>query len=410
MLVLVAPAVLFGEIADWCFSAAAAAVGIAMLLTASRASLSRTWVGFRAAAPMAAILTAIPVLQLAPWAPSLLTSPIWNQASQALRVDLGRSISLVPGATLSSLASLIALIALATATTLVAGDRRDAFWLLRAAGLTILIMLALLMAGGWLSLIESDHRPILSLLGSLGVVVATALGVAAFGRRASTDTPGSSRPITLALAALLAAAGVLAQLSQPGVVGLIATAAGIILCLLAARLPLPRIGGRVVLAITTATTLLAIALAFGTGRDAGAALTSMATARQDRAMTAQDAQRMLADTPPLGTGAGTLDFIAAAYGSRAGHRPPSAAIEAYVEFGAVGGMALLAAGLFLALKLLAGAARRGRDRHYPACAAAVIALIMIRSFSDPGLTGAAPQIVVAVLVGIGLAQRRSAES
>ncbi|MGC2780524.1 MAG: hypothetical protein WA418_33300, partial [Bradyrhizobium sp.] len=137
----------------------------------------------------------------------------------------------------------------------------------------------------------------------------------------------------------------------------------------------------------------------------------VAAARHDRAIAAPAAQRMMSDTPLLGSGGGTFAALAELYGpaSSGGPAPPSAAVKVYVEYGPIGLLALLASGLFLALKLIAGAARRGRDRHYSASAAAVVLVAMARCLLDASLTGAAPQIVIAVLVGIGLAQRRSAD-
>ncbi|MGC2782032.1 MAG: hypothetical protein WA418_41010, partial [Bradyrhizobium sp.] len=123
VLVLVAPALLFDGLVSWCFAAAVAALGLVNLLFANTSSLKRSWSSCRPALPSGIILVAIPVLQLLPWAPSGLASPIWEQTSEALQTALDHRISLDPSVTLAGLAKVIALLALVATTALAAGDR-----------------------------------------------------------------------------------------------------------------------------------------------------------------------------------------------------------------------------------------------------------------------------------------------
>ncbi|MGJ5206498.1 O-antigen ligase family protein [Bradyrhizobium sp. HKCCYLR20261] len=410
LLVLAAPATLLEGVTGWVFCAAAAALGLMALLLNSQGSLGRAWDNIRPAAPLAAVLVGIPLLQLVPFAPSSLTSPIWDQASRALQADIGRSVSLDRGATVSSLAGVLALVALAATTALIARDRQRAARLFQAACFATLMMIGLLLAGDWLPLIGSDRGPALGVLGSLGLVMAAALGSAAFAGRTRAASSSVDRRVGLVLCGLMAATGLLAQASGLRLAGVLVAAIGIVLCVLAARSPVPRFGTRTALGITAVLTLLAVGLVLPPGRDAVLALASAQSDRPGATMATQDAQRMLSETPPLGTGVGSFDTLAALYAAPASRTPPSAATKVYVEYGPVGAIILLAVGLFLVLKLVAGAARRGRDRHYSACAAALLVVLGAQSLWSTGPANLAPQIVLAVLVGVGLAQRRSADA
>lgn len=409
MLACLAPALLLDRLAGWGFVAAAAALGLVALLSASGSALGRAWTSCRPALPGAIVLLAIPVLQLLPWAPSSLASPIWDLTAQALQIDdIGRSISLDPAATLASLTKIAALLAFTATTALVAADRTQASQLYRAACLSAALTVALLIAGGWLGLIAADIGFAAEFLGSLCIIMATALGAATQGRAQARSSAQSMR-INLVVAGATALAGVAALAIGPSLAGLVTTIAGAAICVVATRLKLPRFGTRTAAVISLLVTVLAGTAILAPSRGAGAVLAS--APRPERTMQAADTQRMLADTLLLGAGDGSFDRLAELYGGGAEtSNVPTAALRIYVEDGPVGWLALLAGATFLALKLLAGAARRGRDRHYAASAAASVLVAIVGSAWTAGPALAAPQVVMAMVIGIGLAQRRSAEA
>lgn len=408
MLACLAPALLLDRLAGWGFVAAAAALGLVALLSASRSALGRAWTSCRPALPGAVVLLAIPVLQLLPWAPSSLTSPIWDLTAQALQIDIGRSISLDPAATLASLTKIAALLAFTATTALVAADRTQASQLYRAVCLSAALTVALLIAGGWLGLIAADIGSASEFSGSLCIIMAAALGAAAQGRAQARSSAPSMR-IDLLVAGATALAGVAALAIRPSPAGLVTTIAGVAICVAATRLRLPRFGTRTAAAISLLITVLAGTAILAPGRGAGAVLAS--APRPERTMQAADMPRMLADTLLLGAGDGSFERLAELYGGGGEtSNVPTAALRIYVEDGPVGWLALLGGATFLALKLLAGAARRGRDRHYAASAAASVLVAIVASAWTAGPALAAPQVVMAMVIGIGLAQRRSAEA
>jgi hypothetical protein len=120
--------------------------------------------------------------------------------------------------------------------------------------------------------------------------------------------------------------------------------------------------------------------------------------------------RMLADTRWVGTGAGTYGALQAIYREAAApteaHAPTTAAAVT-IELGRPA--LWIGAALALALfgLLLRGACERGRDSFYAAAAAGCVVLQSLQAFRDASLLEPAPVVLTTVIVGLGLAQRRS---
>jgi hypothetical protein len=122
-------------------------------------------------------------------------------------------------------------------------------------------------------------------------------------------------------------------------------------------------------------------------------------------------QQMLNDEKWAGTGAGTFEILVPIYrgidDSAAGSAAPTAAAAMAVEFGRpVVWFAVLAAFVAL-LVLLQGALSRGRDSSHPAAAAGCLVTAALLAFCTAGAFNISTSIILAAIVGVGIAQSKS---
>ena len=118
-------------------------------------------------------------------------------------------------------------------------------------------------------------------------------------------------------------------------------------------------------------------------------------------------QRILADTPWSGSGAGSFQALANVY------RQPSeasvvtastAAAKIAIELGPPLAWMIVAVILLATAVLLRGALRRGRDSFYPALGAGCLMALLIRGFADANIFAQAVSISAAATIGLALAQ------
>jgi hypothetical protein len=122
------------------------------------------------------------------------------------------------------------------------------------------------------------------------------------------------------------------------------------------------------------------------------------------------AERMLADTGWLGNGAGSFDTLLPLYQTAATGGPqsvPTSATAIALGWGRPALIGFILAAFALTAMLLHGSLDRGRDSFYPAAAASGVVLVLFEAFLDDSLLGTMTAIVVAVLLGLGCAQRIS---
>jgi hypothetical protein len=120
--------------------------------------------------------------------------------------------------------------------------------------------------------------------------------------------------------------------------------------------------------------------------------------------------QMIADTHWTGSGAGTFAALASVYrdiDDPDAPQAPTTAAAISVEFGRPALLLAIATIVLSAAQLAAGALRRGRDSFYPAAGAGCAVTLLIDVFIDANLLSLAVQIFVAVVIGLGMAQRRS---
>jgi hypothetical protein len=123
------------------------------------------------------------------------------------------------------------------------------------------------------------------------------------------------------------------------------------------------------------------------------------------------AQRLLADSTWLGTGAGTYHDLVPIYRdpneSIGNEYPPTAAGQFSVEWGRPLFWAGVIMAIIMIVKLVRAGLDRGRDSFYPAAGASALAVLLISAFGNPGLTGATMLILSGAVLGLALAQSRS---
>jgi hypothetical protein len=119
------------------------------------------------------------------------------------------------------------------------------------------------------------------------------------------------------------------------------------------------------------------------------------------------AERVYADASWLGNGVGTFGLTSRAYqelGATSLAVPPSTAVLIAIESGRLALVILAGFAAQLFFVIFRSAVRRGRDSFFASAAAAGILVVLCESFLDSSLSSPSVQIIVAVMVGLGLAQ------
>jgi hypothetical protein len=122
-------------------------------------------------------------------------------------------------------------------------------------------------------------------------------------------------------------------------------------------------------------------------------------------------ERLLADAPLAGTGAGTFEALAQIY--REMDDPPTSPVSATtaaalaIELGKPMMWLIVALTAGTILFLLRAALRRGRDSFHPAMAAGCLITLALLAFVNAGLLGTATGLLTAAAVGLGFAQSKS---
>jgi hypothetical protein len=359
----------------------------------------------RRAAPIAVLPAVFMLLQLMPLPATRLAHPAWESAAAALSRPLAGSISIDTGATLLALSLYLGYAGVALLAAVVGVDRQRAEWLLLAlmAATSVLAALAIGDAAGLLLL--GAARPAALDGAALGVVLAAASALRAFERfETRRASPGRSVASAAVASGLALALAVTATATGPPGLWL---AAGSGFGLLAAVVLIRRLGlgpwGISGIAAAAAIALGGVMLS-AVGSPPGHP--ALAFAWSPDAV----AERILADAPWAGSGAGTFAALAPIYrdADDAGDTvAPTAAAQAAVELGspALVGLVVLAFGAMVFL--LRGALRRGRDSFYPAAGASGLLVLIMLAFGNAGILTPAPAIQAATLLGLALAQSRS---
>ncbi|GLH76769.1 hypothetical protein SSBR45G_16770 [Bradyrhizobium sp. SSBR45G] len=379
-------------------SAAASAVALVWVALAIRPRelvfLSQIGTTFLIGASLIPIWIA---LQIAPL--SALAHPVWSQASEALQHPLRGTISIDIGLTAGALLTSLSGLCIAMVAAAIAVDARRAQWLASAifcAG----IIHAVAMAAG-LALdnagLALETTPLVSLVVIL-MGLATALEL--LGSR-------KSRSRMLALPALAIASSVLLLGLQFRGSGLVAATAGVFIVALVWGLKRFRVP--VWAASLAALSLTGLAIFTTVALRSNPDLPFVISFADAQDSDLQRSLGVLADTPALGTGAGTIPALLPTYfdGAETKAALSTAAAGIVVQFGRI--PALVFAGAVMALVgiLVLGALDRGKDWFYCAAASGSLVALIAGSLCISTILSTADVFVLGTALGCAISQRVS---
>jgi hypothetical protein len=353
------------------------------------------------------------LVQILPLPFASLVNPIWSATSIALNEpSLPGRISLEPGATLESLFVYLVYVSLVVSTVIICRDRHRAETILfvLCAVTTFMSLEVVLGRLDWFAAITPATDAPMSpfpAAAALATVANTALVARALERHLHRRDIRNLASIRLWLGVLTGSFGIL--------VGIIAIALARYTLLIAAGLGLAaivfiaavrRLGFRSWPSAVLFAVLLAIAGALAVPRlqSGGSSLLGLVTFPQE---TVALAGRLLSDAPWLGNGVGTFSVASRAYqGIDTAEQivPPSTAVLVAIESGRLALVILAGFAAQLFVFMFRGAVRRGRDSFFASAAAAGILIVFCEGFLDASLASPATRIIVAVMIGLGLAQ------
>jgi hypothetical protein len=337
-----------------------------------------------------------------------LAHPVWMSVAAGFPHAVAGSISVDIGSTAVALVhylSIVGVILLASAVT-INRDRAEAV-LVSLTAATVLISFVVIYADiSGTSLVAARDEALDC--ACLGIVLSAACASLVFeryetdGSKLGLRDPRFLYPALAALCALLICAIAIGQARSGSLI--FAAACGFcVFCtvVIVRRLDLGPWGAG---AIAVTASVIALALVTGAGGNSDPRLAFV----KNGAATIEMTQRILADTPILGDGAGAFGALLPIYQSTAPgageFEAVTAAAKLSIEMGRLFPWAAVLVAAILALSLLRAAANRGRDSFYPAAGAACLVTLVVLAFVNIGIFGSAFSVLAAVVLGLALAQ------
>jgi len=341
-----------------------------------------------------------------------LAHPIWKSAEVALGHPLIGTISIDPGASVLALSQYLAMIAVAFLSAAVAVDRQRAEWLLFALtgactliGLIVLLHVSFSSGAGLPLFVPAQAID----CASIGTIIASAATIRAIERY---ETRRSSPPallrtfITSSVALVICILAVLLGGARQVLVAVACGCATLVWIRIMRRFALPGLTFTVVIG---SVTRVAIFLAMVRPIEGGKTLL-LAFATSSSATTAAS-ERMLADTPLAGTGAGTFAALLPIYreinDSPTGPIAATAAAIVAIELGKPMFWLIVFTTVAFIFMLFRASLHRGRDSFYPAMGGACLVTLLVLAFSNAGLLGTAISLITAAALGLAFAQSKS---
>jgi hypothetical protein len=419
-LICASPAVLlFDGPITYGLVAAAAVSGMLILLRTMRPGEIAF---FLSIARPVALLAAVPALwmliQVLPL--GVLANPIWNSAEAAVSHPIIGAISIDIGATVMALGQYLTLIAIVAWSAAVAVDRQRAEWTLFSLMLaTAVIALTAVVTELIGSTAPSTAPALLARTQSvdcaaMGIVIAGAAAIRTL-ERYETRHAHPDRSVTILMGTFAACAAALTICVVALMLGatanvLIATGygvAGVVAVVFIRRLGFGPWG---VLAIVLPGVALATFLA-ASNPALGTKNFSLIFATQAPESLVGTTQRILADAPLWGIGAGTFSAMAPIYSNIDEATPmagaPTVAAATAVELGSPLLWFILVTTIGAIVVLFRAALQRGRDSFYPTAGAGCLLTLLFLGFVNAGLLGMAAAIIAAATVGLAFAQSKS---
>ncbi|MGO9673857.1 MAG: hypothetical protein ACLPSF_06760 [Methylocella sp.] len=359
----------------------------------------------------AAIPALFMLLQMAP-APSGLAHPVWASVRAGFSTPVAGSISVDIGATALALLRYLTLVGamlLAIAATINRDRAEIVLIALTAAATAIsLAQLASEIFGGPRTPLREEAFD----CASIGVTLAAACATLVLERHETRRAKFGLRdakfvyPMLAALAAFVICAAALGAARSGSLIFAACCGLGMFCAVfLVRRLNLGR-WGAIAIGVTASVIVIALASgAAGTNPDP-----RLAFVKKDPA-TIELTQRILADAPFFGDGAGAFSSILPIYEfgdfDAKERSAMTAAAKLSIEMGRVALWAALIAAMVAVVALLRASVRRGRDSFYAAAAASCLVSLIVLAFINVSLFGATLPVLAVIILGLGVAQSQS---
>ncbi|MBR1092303.1 hypothetical protein JQ621_33070 [Bradyrhizobium manausense] len=333
-----------------------------------------------------------------------LANPIWSTASDALIGGTSGHISVAPALTIWSLLNYLSMLALTISVAIVAGDRRRAAIVLSALTIATMTLCAgFLISETWPLTVFSLPKPAMLAMSSYTMILVISFAKLINERTSSRTQKAPISAVTpygfCILGAVLAgwamAQGPLANRATLGI-----ASASLLLMLLARRLNVrPSLALLFVSALVGGASTMML-LHFQ--RSPGLAGWAVDAPQQSIVIVT----RMLATTPPFGSGVGAFESLSQVYSelSTVPTGPVSTTSTIVIEWGPWAAAIVTFLVILLFGSLTLAAMKRGRDASYSAAAATLLMEASLQSFLDPSLLAPVVQVALAIALGLGLAQ------
>jgi hypothetical protein len=369
-----------------------------------------------------AVVTAAPVvailIQLAQLKAIGLSNPIWDSAAAALGQPLAATISIDRGGTIVVLVRFLAAAAILFSAMAIAVDRRRAqriLGCLAAAATAIAVISAIVALSDSLGSRHGygENWKMAAIDGTvLGVVLTGAAAIQAYERYRMRRTHSPTRARSAAIAGGVWIAGCaicwstlmwvgddlanIAALFGFGTLIIIA-----IICHVGFR-PWEQIG-LLVVAVGAAVYIVIFILPIRVGDPTLSFVTEVSPALVGVT------ERVLADIPITGTGAGTFAALLPIYRGVdeviEAQSPPTTAAAIAIEFGRPVLVLALLTTVSIVGVLMRGALQRGRDYFYSGAGAGCVLALLFLMFGNAGFLNTAISIITAATLGLAFAQR-----
>jgi hypothetical protein len=360
------------------------------------------------------------LIQLLPLKATGLAHPIWESTEQALARSISGSISIDPGATALALCQYLSALALTLLAAAASVDRERSEWVLFAL-VAATALVAVVMIGhdllGFTFLTDnasSTERAQARACVGLGMIFSMAAAIRTY-ERYETARLRPNRSIPILMCSFVASAAAFALCAIALATDLTGKVLFIVTCGIATLLAvmvIRRIGlgfwGCLAIATTAGVTAVTLTATLTTFRATDLIL-AFASTKSDPLIATTE--RMSADLPWTGSGAGTFGSLVSVYQDATDltRNPafPTAAAKIAIELGRPMFWAIVITVIIAIVVLLRGALHRGRDSFYPAAGASSLLLLLLLSFCDNGVLGTPVNICAAAVTGLAFAQCQS---
>lgn len=397
--------------------AASAILALALVATALAMPAGSLGRFTRLMQPILIALIAAPalwmVMQILPMPLPALANQIWSSASSALNRPLAGAITIDIGETLLSLAQYSAVAAAALVTAAVALDRQRAesiLYILTTVTTLIAARQVVIELGSYddaLAGSAADGEEAI-MIAVAGTVLSCAVALHAYDRLRRSAKPqraGTEMKLTLSAAgvAFIICASAILIRGEIGVVVAALLAIGTLGAIFVIRHWLLGPWGKAGLAAAAIVAVFGAVATIPVKKD-----TDLAVAWSVQSQTASE--RMLADVPLAGSGAGAYEGLLPIYrdADLSLRQSPTAAAVIVIEMGRTFFVGVIVAALCSAWLLFGRALARRQDYIFAAAGAAMLAAAPVLVFTSGGMFGPGASLLAGVLGGLAFAQSLSA--